>query len=236
MNASATNAGRRAADWTLGPGKWAASGLLGGAAAVGLIWVLTSRAPAPVFASGAGPITIVRDAPDPDLSDHQSPGLDPAAAVTDSAAPGPTDADSPGGEPRHDLDTRAEALCPVPQAGAWTLTRYVDATSSTTQTPATRPAPKTEPAAPTRVTRVPEPARSDPPVRAQPVAAAIRIRVNTASPDELDLLPGVGPVIAQRIIDERAANGPFQDLRDLERVKGIGPKTAAKMAAHVRFD
>jgi competence protein ComEA len=49
------------------------------------------------------------------------------------------------------------------------------------------------------------------------------IDINTATVDELDSLPGVGPSIAQAIVDERERNGPFRSVDELERVRGIGP-------------
>jgi len=62
------------------------------------------------------------------------------------------------------------------------------------------------------------------------------VAVNAASPADLQRLPGVGPVLAQRIVDERVAHGAFRSLADLCRVKGIGPRVAARLAARVRFD
>ncbi len=62
------------------------------------------------------------------------------------------------------------------------------------------------------------------------------INVNTATAAELELLPGVGPVMAGRIIEDRQANGPFRSAADLDRVKGIGPKTLEKLTPLVRFD
>ena len=50
----------------------------------------------------------------------------------------------------------------------------------------------------------------------------MRIDVNAAGAAELSLLPGLGPALAQRIVDDRQAKGSFQSVDDLDRVKGIG--------------
>ena len=44
-----------------------------------------------------------------------------------------------------------------------------------------------------------------------------------ATVDDLDELPGIGPVTAQKIVDWRTAHGPFRSVEDLDDVPGIGP-------------
>ena len=58
------------------------------------------------------------------------------------------------------------------------------------------------------------------------------INVNTATADDLMRLPSVGPVTAQSIVTARAAK-PFATVNDLDRVKGIGPKTIDKLRPFV---
>jgi len=50
-----------------------------------------------------------------------------------------------------------------------------------------------------------------------------KLSLATATADELDELPGVGPITAQKILDYRAEHGPFRSVDDLDAVPGIGP-------------
>jgi competence protein ComEA len=58
--------------------------------------------------------------------------------------------------------------------------------------------------------------------------------LNTATAEDLEALPGVGPVLARRIIDYRQSRGPFQTIDDLLAVHGIGKKKLAQLAPLVR--
>ncbi len=52
---------------------------------------------------------------------------------------------------------------------------------------------------------------------------ARQVDVNTAGAAELERLPGVGPKLAQRIVDHRRAHGRFRTAEELQEVRGIGP-------------
>lgn len=56
------------------------------------------------------------------------------------------------------------------------------------------------------------------------------LNLNTASAADLDSLPGIGQSFAERIVEYRTTNGPFQSIEDLQKVKGIGPALYAKLA------
>ena len=81
------------------------------------------------------------------------------------------------------------------------------------------------------------PVRSEPSKQTEPKKSSgssekkvtFPVNINTASKKELDALPGIGEVLAQRIIDYRSANGLFSTVDDLTKVKGIGAKTLEKL-------
>lgn len=60
------------------------------------------------------------------------------------------------------------------------------------------------------------------------------VDLNRATVDQLDQIPGVGPVTAQRIIAWRTEHGQFTTTEQLQEIDGIGPKTYARMAPYVR--
>lgn len=61
--------------------------------------------------------------------------------------------------------------------------------------------------------------------RAAPLAAEFRVDVNKAAWPEFAQIPGLGQVLSQRIVAYREEHGPFAAIADLERIRGIGPKT-----------
>jgi competence protein ComEA len=73
------------------------------------------------------------------------------------------------------------------------------------------------------VPRKGEPAQRAPDAPASP--AVKRVNINTATLAELDTLPKIGLVTAQRIIDYRTKNGPFKEIQDLKNISGIGDAT-----------
>lgn len=137
-------------DWTRGPAKWAAVGLLGGASAVAAVWTYVSSAGSP-----------------------------PAPA------------------PAH------TAVAPV--------------------TPDSTPADKA-------------PASAEQLATHALVAAARKINLNTATIEELDLLPGVGRSTAQKIIDYRTTHGKFRTISELDNVSGIGPAKLERLRPLVTVD
>ena len=76
----------------------------------------------------------------------------------------------------------------------------------------------------------------------QPPAAAMeatvrwpdmRIDINSASAAELALLPGLGPRLSERIVENRAEHGPFRTLEELTRVSRVGPMIVQRIRPYV---
>ena len=66
------------------------------------------------------------------------------------------------------------------------------------------------------------------------IAPAI-IDLDVATAEEIETLPYIGPTIARRIVADRDSLGPFGSLEGFQRVKGIGPRLAAKLDTSVTF-
>lgn len=64
-------------------------------------------------------------------------------------------------------------------------------------------------------------------------AATNQISLNSAGQSDLESLPGVGPVLAKRILDWRTSHGAFGSLEELQNVPGIGPKVFANLATYL---
>ena len=73
---------------------------------------------------------------------------------------------------------------------------------------------------------------ADPAARTDP-SVVHRVDVNRADAAEIAVLPGIGDVLAGRIVADRDARGPFLAIDDLERVHGVGPRIVEKIRAHV---
>ena len=71
------------------------------------------------------------------------------------------------------------------------------------------------------------------PVAAAAAASAGTVNVNTATVEQLQLLPRIGPSVAQRILDYRKENGKFGSLDDLMLVRGIGEATFGQLKPYV---
>ena len=79
-----------------------------------------------------------------------------------------------------------------------------------------------------------QPPVAPPPAASQPTgkkAVAGKLNLNTATEDQLVLLPTVGPAKAERIVTWRKKNGGFKRIADLRRVKGFGFKTFKRLEA-----
>lgn len=128
---------------------------------------------------------------------------------------------------------------------AWSLSGNrvpVTVTKGPTQT---KPSPIQEspltPAVPTRtvtqpVTATPEPESAPVIQTAVPSTTGHRVNLNTATQAELELLPGIGPAMAKRILEYRAEHGKFTSVDQLDSVKGIGTKTMAKLRPLISID
>ena len=66
-------------------------------------------------------------------------------------------------------------------------------------------------------------------------AKALPVNINSASQEELEIIPGIGPEIARRIIEYRNQVQVFKTLDDLDKVKGIGPAKLQVIKDYITF-
>lgn len=66
-------------------------------------------------------------------------------------------------------------------------------------------------------------------------AAQYKVDPNEAGVVELACLPGIGPVLARRILDDRLRRGRFRSIEDLQRVRGIGPKLIERIRPYLEL-
>jgi len=65
-------------------------------------------------------------------------------------------------------------------------------------------------------------------------ATAQPVDINSATLEQLTTVPGIGPSLAQRIIEFREKQGPFQRIEDLLKIRGIGERSLEKIRPHVK--
>ena len=70
--------------------------------------------------------------------------------------------------------------------------------------------------------------------QAAPQTARYQVDINKADWPELATLPGVGRKLAERIVQSREQNGPYADIDDLRRVRGIGARTLDTLRPYLR--
>jgi competence protein ComEA len=156
------------------------------------------------------------------VTEVRQPAADPAQAPADSTAPPVSYAPVP------DLDPASIALIPRsgPQGPA---APAMLAPPAPTQPPPPTPSSRTtlKPA----VSPASKPA-SDAKAK-PPTPGLIQLDINSATQSQLEQLPGIGPALAQRIVEYRTQKGRFTRVEDLDAVKGIGPKLLEKIRPHV---
>jgi len=205
------------------PGAWAlwAVAVLAAVAVVGWTWLdrptvdqvpaASTTAPAPTDVSATGP-TAAPTSPGPGTTDPPT-GTVVVSVVGQVAAPGLVTL--PAGSRVADALAAAGGLLPEADPAAVNAAAVLgDGQQIAVGVPGAAPAAGAAPAS--------------------GGVAGGPLDLNTATVADLDALPGIGPVLAQRIVDHRTAHGPFRSVDQLDDVSGIGPAIFADLADRVR--
>lgn len=81
-----------------------------------------------------------------------------------------------------------------------------------------------------------KPAATEKAEKQDKAAVSGKLNINTATAEQLELLPGIGAAKAQAIIDYRTTNGNFKKIEDLQNVKGIKEKKIEKFKEYIIFE
>lgn len=206
---------RETSAWSavMGPAKWAAVLLLGVSSGAGVMYGVLRPGPTPVQVM---PPTIIHP-PIPSGTSADISREPIAASASRVETPQPFVASGPA--PVGAAPTTSPASAPSTDV-VQTPPPKIDPPAM----PPAAPTPTPKPAPPTPAPTSPLPGSPKPaPVKAASLTKLINI--NTATKAELELLPRVGPALAQRILDYRAQHGQFKTIEELDNVKGIGTKT-----------
>jgi competence protein ComEA len=208
--------------------------VLGG---IGIGFAIAHRpADAPIVITGS-PGTAMPTPPDPTTGAQTAPvqstlGVpvkQPPPVYAPPLTTSPVDA--PQQAPQQQAQPASEFPAPPPPAATFPAAQPappVEDTPPPDQTPQNPPAPPSQSAEP----RSSESHESDRSAKLKTPGEGV-VNLNTSSADDLERLPGVGPALAQRIIDYRTQSGPFQAPEDLMQVRGIGQKKFAKVQPFV---
>jgi competence protein ComEA len=84
-------------------------------------------------------------------------------------------------------------------------------------------------ASPVLATQAPVPAQAQAAAQAMAAGEKAPVNLNAATVEQLATLPGIGPKVAERILEYRTKNGGFKKIEELMNVKGIGEKSFLKI-------